>query len=121
MLNQHQSSSGLRCIRVLARRACSIPLACWAPIPCRHSSPTHAHTFHQQPKPFFAVTHLLLRLGSAAVADPRVAELLYPLLMHATNLGGWVGRVGRAGLTWEAPLVQLPQRVSRNACSCPKM
>ncbi|PSC67511.1 importin-11 isoform X1 [Micractinium conductrix] len=33
------------------------------------------------------VTHLLLRLGSAAVADPRVAELLYPLLMHATNLG----------------------------------
>lgn len=34
-----------------------------------------------------AVTHLLMRLGSAAVADPRVGELLYPLLQHATNVG----------------------------------
>lgn len=33
------------------------------------------------------VTHLLIRLGSAAVADPRVAGLLFPLLQHATNLG----------------------------------
>ncbi|KAL4448640.1 hypothetical protein ABPG75_005859 [Micractinium tetrahymenae] len=33
------------------------------------------------------VTHLLMRLGSAAVADPRVGELLFPLLQHATNLG----------------------------------
>jgi hypothetical protein len=33
------------------------------------------------------VTHLLLRLGSAAVADSRVAALLFPLLQHATNLG----------------------------------
>jgi hypothetical protein len=37
--------------------------------------------------PLPAVTHLLLRLGSAAVADPRVAALLFPLLQHATNLG----------------------------------
>lgn len=34
-----------------------------------------------------AVTHLLMRLGSAAVSDPRVATLLFPLLQHATNLG----------------------------------
>jgi hypothetical protein len=33
------------------------------------------------------VTHLLVRLGSAAVADPGVAALLFPLLQHATNLG----------------------------------
>lgn len=37
--------------------------------------------------PCTTVTHLLMRLGSAAVADPRVAGLLFPLLQHATNLG----------------------------------
>jgi hypothetical protein len=34
-----------------------------------------------------AVTHLLMRLGSAALSDPRVGALLFPLLQHATNLG----------------------------------
>lgn len=41
------------------------------------------------------MTHLLVRLGSAAVADLGVAALLFPLLQHATNLGagGAVGEV----------------------------
>lgn len=40
-----------------------------------------------------AVTHLLVRLGSAAVADQGVAALLFPLLQHATNLGASVWAV----------------------------
>lgn len=62
-----------------------------APVEAQPTALQDAHCDHPP-----AVTHLLVRLGSAAVADPGVAALLFPLLQHATNLGtheqgGWQG------------------------------
>ncbi len=69
-----------------------------APVEAQPSASQDAHCDHPP-----AVTHLLVRLGSAAVADPGVAALLFPLLQHATNLGayrqgGWQGCLIAAGL-----------------------
>jgi len=61
-------------------------LQVWSTISARSGESTGALT-RLHSSLISTVTHLISRLGVAAMGDPHVAAVLLPLLHHATNIG----------------------------------